>query len=99
MLADVGATLPKQDAVDRRIIAEVRKREHTFTGSRGKLPGIIDTPKDAGGWPEYKSADAPADADRDGIPDEWERAHGLDPKNPADGAATAPTGTRTSNTT
>jgi hypothetical protein len=87
VLADVGATRPTQDAVDRRILADVRKREHTYTGSRGKLPGIIDTPADAGGWPEYKSAEAPADADHDGIPDDWEKAHGLDPKDPADGAA------------
>jgi hypothetical protein len=86
VLADVGATLPKQDAIDKRILADVRKREHTYTGSKGKLPGIIDSPKDVGGWPEYKSADAPVDTDHDGIPDDWEKAHGLDPKNPADGA-------------
>lgn len=87
VLADVGATRPKADAVDRRILADVRKRGHTFTGSKGKLPGIIDSPTDAGGWPEYKTGPAPLDTDHDGIPDEWEMAHGLDPKNPADGAA------------
>lgn len=87
VLADVGATRPKTDAVDRRIIADVRKRGHTFTGSKGKLPGIIDSPTDAGGWPAYKTGPAPLDTDHDGIPDEWEMAHGLDPKNPADGAA------------
>jgi hypothetical protein len=92
VLADVGAMKPKQDAVDRRVIADVRKRGHTFTGSRGKLPGIIDTPKDAGGLPEYKSDDAPPDADRDGLPDAWETAAGLDPKNPADGPAYRPDG-------
>jgi hypothetical protein len=87
VLADVGANRPKQDSVDRRILADVRKREHTYTGSRSKLPGIIDTPTDAGGWPEYKSADPPLDSDHDGIPDDWEKGHGLDPTNPADGAA------------
>lgn len=87
VIADVGATLPKPDAVDKRVIADVMKRGHTFTGSKGKLPGIIDSPKDAGGWPEYKSGIPPADTDHDGIPDEWETAHGLDPKNPADGRA------------
>jgi len=92
ILADVGANRPVQDPVDRRILADVRNRTHTFTGSRGKLPGIIDSPKDAGGWPEYKSAAPPADADHDGMPDAWETAHGLDPKNPADGAAYRPDG-------
>jgi hypothetical protein len=55
--------------------------------------GIIDEPaddKDALGsanfpWPEYKSAPAPPDSDHDGIPDEWERAHGLNPLDARDG--------------
>jgi hypothetical protein len=85
VIADVGATKPKQDAVDKRVIADVVKRGHTYSGSKGMLPGIIDSPKDAGGWPEYKSGDAPVDSDHDGIPDEWEKTHGLDPKNEADG--------------
>jgi hypothetical protein len=92
VLADVGATWPRQDAIDRRILADVKKREHTYTGSRGKLPGIIDSPKDAGGLPEYKSGNPPLDRDHDGIPDEWEKAHGLDPHHPADGAAYRPDG-------
>ena len=29
------------------------------------------------------------DSDHDGMPDEWERKHGLDPKNPADGSLDA----------
>lgn len=86
VLTDVGATRPKQDSIDRRVIDEVKKRENTFAGSKGKLPGIIDTPKDVGGWPEYKSGNAPADADGDGIPDDREKAIGLDPGNAADGA-------------
>ncbi|QEL17950.1 pectate lyase family protein [Limnoglobus roseus] len=92
VLADVGANRPKQDAVDLRVLADVRKRGHTFTGSRGKLPGIIDTPTDAGGWPAYQSAVAPPDADHDGISDAWEKTHGLDPANPADAAAYRPDG-------
>lgn len=87
VIADVGATLPRQDALDRRILKEVKSREHTFSGSKGKLPGIIDSPKDVGGLPEYRSGDAPADTDHDGLPDAWEKAHGLDSNNSADGSA------------
>lgn len=87
VLADVGATMPKQDAIDKRILGEVRKRQHTYSGSKGKLPGIIDSPKDAGGLPEYRSANPPTDTDHDGMPDDWENANSLDPTNPADSAA------------
>ena len=45
---------------------------------------MIDTQDQVGGWPMLKSLQAPADTDRDGLPDDWESAHGLDPANPAD---------------
>ena len=87
VMADVGATRPRQDAVDRRVIADVRNRSFTFTGSKGKLPGIIDSQADAGGWPEYRGGDPPADTDHDGMPDAWEKARGLNPADPTDGPA------------
>ena len=80
VLANVGATRPKRDAVDARLIEHVRTRT-------GKL---IDSQKDVGGWPDLKSAPAPADTDNDGIPDIWEAAHRLDPKDPSDSAHLAP---------
>jgi hypothetical protein len=86
VLADVGANLPALDTVDRRLLEDVRQRTFRFTGSKGKLPGIIDSQADVGGWPSYRSAEPPPDSDHDGIPDAWERAHGLDPCDPSDGA-------------
>jgi hypothetical protein len=47
-LKDAGATLPTRDAVDERIVNEVR----TGTGH------IINWVKDAGGWPDFPSATA-----------------------------------------
>ncbi|MDV3455719.1 pectate lyase [Sphingomonas sp. HF-S4] len=61
-----------RDAVDARIVAGVRDR----TGRQ------IDSQRDVGGWPELKSLPAPADRDEDGMPDAWERRHGLDPRKP-----------------
>jgi len=54
------------------------------SGAHGR---IIDSQKDVGGWPVYKSAPPPADSDGDGIPDEWEVAHGLNPRHPSDPSA------------
>jgi hypothetical protein len=84
VLADVGATMPRQDPIDRRIVQEVRTGTFTHRGSRGQLPGIIDSPGDLGPnpWPDYRTRDVAADADHDGLPDGWERAHGRDPNSP-----------------
>jgi hypothetical protein len=70
VLAKAGCSLYR-DAVDERIVNEVRS-------GGGKL---INTPD---GYPSLKSDPAPADTDRDGMPDEWEDAHGLDKNSSAD---------------
>lgn len=62
--------------------AEYKKAKKVADAS--KPCGIIDSQNDAGGWPELLSAAAPADADRDGMPDAWETEHGLNPNDPND---------------
>lgn len=79
VLREAGATRPRRDAVDARILAEVA----AGTATHGR--GIIDSTDQVGGWPEYRSVPAPLDTDHDGMPDAWERRHGLDPADPADG--------------
>jgi hypothetical protein len=39
---------------------------------------------DGGGWPTLESKPASLDTDRDGMPDDWEKEHQLDPNNPED---------------
>ncbi|MFC7621259.1 fibronectin type III domain-containing protein [Microlunatus sp. GCM10028923] len=73
VLDHAGASL-QRDAVDRRVIAGVRHQ----TGV------IIDQEGDVGGFPELAAGSAPADADRDGMPDGWETARGLDPNDASD---------------
>lgn len=85
VLKHVGATLPKRDAVDQRIIKQVETGVCHTGGVWGPNTGIIDSQKSVGGWPELKSKRAPKDTDKDGMPDFWELKHGLDPKNPMDG--------------
>jgi hypothetical protein len=84
VMADVGANRPALDKHDRRILREVATRTAAAKGSRGGLPGIIDTQADVGGWPDLKSGPAPADGDADGMADAWERSQGLDPANATD---------------
>ena len=74
VLESSGASLPRRDAVDRRIVSDVKNR----TGK------IINSQDEVGGWPELKSMPAPKDSDLDGMPDEWENKNGLDPENPDD---------------
>lgn len=76
VVADVGANRPKRDAIDARLINDLVK-------GTGK---IIDDEAEVGGWPELKSVPAPLDTDRDGMPDAWETARKLNPKDAADGA-------------
>lgn len=83
VLAQAGATLPKRDPVDARIINIVRTGKPTYRN------GIVDTPSDVGGWPEYKSAPAPTDSDHDGMPDTWEKKFGLKWSDPTDSAKDA----------
>lgn len=82
VLEKAGATLPRRDAVDTRVIEMVR------TGNVGSGNGIINDPKEVGGYPEYTfdPDEVPVDSDGDGMPDEWEIRYGLDPQDPADGA-------------
>lgn len=85
VLKYAGASL-KHDAVDTRIISNVRNGDFTAPGSNDSGYGLIDNANDVGGWPVYEQENGPKDTDGDGIPDEWETANGLNPKSAADGA-------------
>lgn len=87
VLTKAGCSLHR-DAIDARIANEVRTGTATCKGSNGSQGGLIDHPSDAGGYIEYASTAAPKDTDRDGMPDEWEVAHGLNPNLASDGKAT-----------
>ncbi len=73
VLAGAGAS-HSRDAVDHRVVRQVGERS-------GR---IIDSQSEVGGWPQLASASGPVDADHDGMADDWERLHKLDPENPND---------------
>ncbi len=68
-------------------------RGPTYVGKGGpNVPGMIDTQSDDKAalgaknfpWPDYETRDVPVDTDHDGIPDAWEKSHGLNPNDAAD---------------
>ena len=75
VLAKSGASLVR-DAADARLVKGVQDRTNR----------MIDSQEQVGGWPELKSKPAPIDRDRDGMPDQWEKDHGLDPDDGSDGS-------------
>ena len=78
VLGYVGASLSR-DAIDARIVREVKNGEYTYKGSKLGGLGIIDAISDVGGYPKYASLSAQKDTDQDGMPDEWEESQGLNP--------------------
>ena len=99
VLRFAGASLHR-DALDEVMVSDARNGETTYTAS-GNQRGIInhpsdlrpdDAPDDWSPWPTLKQGEAPVDTDGDGMPDDWETAHGLDPNNAADGNETTADG-------
>lgn len=87
VLAYVGASLYR-DEIDARYMEEAKTGTAKYTGSITKSPGIIDKVSDVNGYTEanFGTGSRPAsfDSDKDGIPDEWEKANGLNPNDASD---------------
>ncbi len=92
VLTYVGACLYRDD-VDARHAEEARTGTATYTGDTGE--GILDKVNDPSSttqdsslpsFPEFTSASRPSgyDTDGDGMPDEWEKAYGLNPNDASD---------------
>lgn len=92
VLADAGASLPRRDAVDIRVIESVRTgkvwsqgKEITPTPMKGLAKnnigkagnGIITDPAQVGGYPLYQGEPV-KDLGPDGIPLSWKLKYGLD---------------------
>jgi hypothetical protein len=73
---DKAGASKARDPIDARVVKSVRDR----TGK------IINSQKEVGGWFTASSTAAPRDSDDDGLPDAWETARKLSPKDPSDGS-------------
>jgi len=75
VLEEAGATLPRRDAIDARVVQEVEERGG----------GHINSVREIGGYLTFETVKSTiTDNDHDGMPDDWELAQGLDPANPDD---------------
>lgn len=76
VLALAGASYPIRDTIDKRIIQDVLNK----TGH--SIATIADQPE--GAWPVLNTLPPPTDDDSDGMPNDWELAHALNPNDPED---------------
>lgn len=105
VLENAGATLPKRDGVDLRVIEMVRtgkvadavaapssleaaakvkyQQQYIDEMAHAVKLGYITDPTEVGGYPNYQGQPY-ADADVDGLSDQWEMLHKLDSKDPGD---------------
>ncbi len=81
VLAEAGASLHR-DAIDERLVDDVVNE----TGA------LITDPAAVGGFGQLNGGTAPADGDRDGMPDAWEDDQGLNPDDPSDANGTDTSG-------
>lgn len=89
IIDSVGPCYPRRDQVDSLMVSEVASR-----GTNGfYVYRESDLPFVNGGVGAVFNGPAPVDTDKDGMPDAWEDAHGLNKNNSADAvlySATAP---------
>ena len=85
VLNKAGASY-KRDTLDERIINDVKNRTGFIIDVQGRYPHHSPFEITVNAWPVLKSLPAPADTDKDGMPDDWEKKNGLNPADAADAA-------------
>jgi hypothetical protein len=92
VLAGAGATLPKRDTLDERIVNDVRNRTGRLIDVQGGYAAGTPFSTSQTAWPTLNSLPAPADTDHDGMPDSWETANASNPNDASDRSIIAPNG-------
>ena len=80
VLQEAGASY-NRDNTDKRVVDDV-KNGTVPTGNKSGV-GFVDSPSDVGGY-DYLYGNSKVDSDNDGIPDDWENEHGLNPNDSND---------------
>ena len=88
MLDGAGATAPARDQADTLLISQVRAQTGILIQTERDLVSLGVADNGYGTLPAASRA-SNFDTDRDGMPDAWETANGLNPSNAADRNADA----------
>ena len=86
VLEKVGASY-RRDTLDERILRDVQNKTGKFIDVQGGYPHGTPYEQTVNAWPVLKNAAPPQDADRDGMPDDWEIKNALDPKDASDASS------------
>ncbi len=84
VLQFAGCCFPARDTLDQRILRDVTERTGGFIDVQGGYPHGTAFEQTVNAWPSLRSLPAPVDTDKDGMPDDWEKQHGLNPLDAAD---------------
>lgn len=76
-----GGASHRRDALDKRLMTDLKMGKGGIIDVQGGFPHGTPYEKTIGAWPELLQEPNPVDTDKDGIPDEWEKANGSDPNN------------------
>lgn len=87
VLKSAGATLPARDTLDARIVRNVKEGTGKIIDVQGGYPHGTSYEESAKAWPALKSTAPLTDSDKDGMPDAWEKKHGLNPAQASDATA------------
>lgn len=79
VLANAGCTLPRRDTLDQRIVNDVKNRTGRLIDCQGGYPSQSPFTISQNAWPTLTNGTAQIDTDKDGMPDTWELARGLNP--------------------
>lgn len=74
----------KRDTLDARIINDVKNRTGKLIDVQGGYPHGTPYEQTVTAWPYLQQLPAPADDDKDGMPNDWELKNGLNPNNAED---------------
>ena len=74
----------RRDTLDQRIINDVKNRTGSMIDVQGGFPHGTEFERTMNAWPALVNIERAIDADKDGIPDDWEKKNGLDPADASD---------------